>query len=341
MIGIRVVKKNAEATSAYLKAHKLMDKQHLVFGRREFIYFPIISPGPDARKALKRLGAIEVNERFRKRELGGDYRALLLNELGKKEYENAVKSYDLIGDTAVIDAEPRLAKRIAKVIAGINRNVKRVVNKKGAVSGIYRTRSFTNVYGKAGYEVGYRENGITVCLDIRKAFFSPRLSYERKRISESARDRENVVVMFAGVGPYAILIAKEHRGSRVVAMELNRSACAYLKRNISINKVDNVTPVVGDVRRSAKEYKAFADRIVMPLPKDSYEFLDAALEMAKKRCVMHYYAFGDKDDPYKAHITGVKGFFKERKRRVRVLFKRVVRTYSPMEVEIVIDFLVY
>ncbi len=266
---------------------------------------------------------------------------MLLKELGKKGYDDAIKSYDLIGDTAVIDAEPRIARKIAKVIVRINKNVKRVVSKNGAVSGVYRTRNFTNVYGRKGFDVTYRENGITLSLDIRKAFFSPRLSYERKRISEAARDGENVVVMFAGVGPYAILIGKEHRKSRVVGIELNKTACAYMKRNIALNRLNNVTPVAADVKKVARKYKGFADRIVMPLPKDSYEFLDSALVMAKRSCVVHFYAFGSKDNPYAPYIDRIRGFFRERRRKARILFKREVRTYSPLEVEVVIDFLVY
>ena len=341
MLGIRVPKRDAEAAAVYLKAHKLMDIQHEVFGRREFIYFPVSRLGRKAAQAMKAMGAERVNEVFVARPAQKNYRAALLGELGKTEYDNAVKSYDLIGDTAVIDAGPRIAKRMASVIAGINRNVRRVVSKRGAVSGRYRTRRFVNVYGRKGFDVEYRENGITIALDIRKAFFSPRLSFERSRISGLVKDGESVVVMFAGVGPYAILIGKQHRRSEVIAMELNRYAYVYLKKNITLNRVANVVPVLGDVNKAAVRYKGYADRIVMPLPNDSYRFLGAVYRVAKRRCTVHYYAFGGKNDPYTRHLKRIREFFIKRKRGVRVLSKRIVRTYSPAEVEVVIDFLIH
>lgn len=338
MIGIRAEKKDAEATRAYLKAHKLIDKQHKVVGRSLFIYFPVTDIDDKAERELERLGARRVEMRFGKAESKKSYRQSLLRELGSVSYNRITKSYDIIGDTAVVNAGRDSAKKLAKVIMEINGNVKRVVRKSGAVSGIYRTRSFSHVAGKHGYVVRYIENGIIITLDIRRSFFSPRLAYERKRVSKAARDHENIVVMFAGVGPFALLLAKEHSNSGVVAMELNKDACMYMRQNISLNKLSNVIPVQGDVRKCSRKYKGFADRIVMPLPKDSYSFLGSALEMAKKRCVIHYYAFGEAEDPYSAHKLKIKRFFAGRKRSVEFLAERTVRSYSPKEVEVAIDF---
>ncbi len=338
MLGIKVAKKSAEAVKAYLKAHKLLDKQHYVFSRGAFIYFPILDKGkvPDGRLSL--LGGKAVDAKFKRSGEAYGYKELLLKRVGREAFENAVKSFDLIGSTAIIDAPPNIAKVIAKSIMDSNPRIVRVISKSGAVSGVYRTRKFRHVAGESGYEVTYSENNIRISLDIRKAFFSPRLAYERKRVSDCANDGEKVIVMFAGVGPFAVLIGKEHRKSEVVAMELNRHAYNYMKKNISLNKLSNVTPLLGNVNEFASKYKGFAGRIIMPLPKDSKDFLPAADKMASNGCVIHFYAFGAKDDPYKEPSESITEFFTKRGKKVRFLHKRIVRTYSPETVEVVIDF---
>ncbi len=338
MIGIMTKAQSAEATRAYLKAHKLMDKQHNVVRRNSFIYFPVIGIDEKERKELLKLGAVPAKMHFKRSTVHKDYRKLLMTKLGKENYDKATKSYDQIGDTAVVDADPATARKIAKVIMSVNKNVQRVVRKSGAVSGLYRTRKFKHVAGKRGYEILYRENGITLGTDIRKSFFSPRLAYERKRVSESAADQENVIVMFAGIGPFAILIAKEHPDSKVVAMELNGNAYKELLRNISLNRLGNVSAVLGDAKRQSGKYKGFADRIVMPLPTNAYQFLHAALRMAKRSCIIHYYAFSDADDPYSYQIGKLKAFFSARNAQIRILKRRIVRTYSSRQVEIGLDF---
>ena len=341
MICIRANKKNAEATRAYLNVHKLMDKQHKVVRRNSFIYFPVSRIDDKAMQELAALGAKRSKMQFTRSSVRKEYRQTLLREIGYSEYDKITKSYDLIGDTAIIDESGKNARKLAQVIMSVNKNVKRVIRKNGAVSGIYRTRKFSHVAGEHGYTVRYRENGIILQLDIRKSFFSPRLSYERKRISGLAKDFENVVVLFAGVGPFALLIAKEHKNSNVVAIELNKSAYDSMLYNIRINRLSNVVPVLGDAKKEARKYRKFADRIVMPLPKDAYNFLGSANEMARDGCVVHYYAFSKSKDPYSLHMKRIHSFFSKHGKAVRFSSKRIVRTYSASEVEIVLDFRVF
>ena len=151
-------------------------------------------------------------------------------------------------------------------------------------------------------------------------------------------DKENVLVMFAGVGPFAIEIAK-HKKAKVAAIELNKDAYRYMIKNIEINKV-NVEAVLGDVKEVVYNYKDFADRIVMPLPKDSYNFLDSCLIAAKDKCIVHYYAFGKIDNAFDEHFNKIKEFMNKNNADIELISKRVVRPYSASEIEIVIDFLI-
>ena len=330
MLAIKVRKEGAEKVKQYLARWKLANNNYKIVRSEEFIYFPL-NPGSDGIevKNLSKMDAQLADHKFQK----------ATRKVPEKSYVPG--GYDIVGNIAIIESEAKGSKAIAKKIMALNKNVSTVVRKAGAVTGKYRVRKYAHVMGKKQYSTLYRENGAAFRFDLRKTFFSTRLAYERNRVSNACKDGENVIVMFAGAGPFAIEIAKTHRNSHVVGIELNKSAYSYMVGNIKLNNVKNVIPELGDVKKVAKKYAKFADRVIMPLPWDSYKFLDSVLIVAKKRCIVHYYAFGDKDKAFDFNIKRLRGFFAQRGKKLKVLDKRVVRTYSAKEIEVVIDFLIY
>lgn len=315
-----------------------MAKQYDVYRSHSFIYFPVIGVDVKERKELARMGAgVEQGVRFDGRERSA-YREMLLKEAGSKAYKSMTKSYDLLGNIAIVDGSASEARTLAKAVMAVNKNVRTVVRKDSAVRGIYRTRRFAYVAGEKTFIATCRENGVSLRFDIRKSFFSTRLAYERGRISSLVRKGETVMVMFSGVGPFALVIGKAHPDSRVIGIELNKAAHKFMLENIKLNKLRNVKAELGDVKKVARKYRNSADRIIMPLPKDSYNFLGAALLASKRHCTFHYYAFDSADDPYRMHIERIRAFFEKRGRKVRIVGKRIVRPYSSREVEIVLDF---
>ena len=265
---------------------------------------------------------------------GKPYGKELSSILGK-EAALARKGYDVLGNIAIIDADPKAAKAAARLILSTHKNITTILRKAGAISGKYRKRKYIYVLGKRNYTARYTENGSTFTFDVRAAFFSSRLAYERKRICSLVGEHERVFVMFAGVGPFAIEIAKSHKQSVVVALELNRAAFKYLVKNISMNKTANVVPVLGDALAPPKEYEGFASRIIMPHPTDSIRFFGAALKVSGPRCNIHLYLFtedgGAAAELELKRIAASMGF------SLNILSKRVVRTYSARISEIVID----
>ena len=261
-------------------------------------------------------------------------------ESDMKNSPRTARGYDLCGNIVVIDAAPEAAKGIGRKLMLENKNIETVLRKGGAVKGRYRTRKFIYVSGRRNYLATYRENGCVFSFDIRKAFFSTRLAFERKRVSSLVRNGERVVVMFAGVGPYSIEIAKLHKKCKVISIELNASASVYAKENARLNKTPNVVVEQGSVEKFGKKYAGFADRIIMPLPKDSASFLHTALEMCGRRCTIHYYAFC-KADRTVEEIDKLRAFFTIRKRRFKLLDQRTVRPYSATDIELAVDFVVY
>jgi tRNA (guanine37-N1)-methyltransferase len=330
MLGVRVRSGEAEALKKYLQKKAKLDGKHKVFSSNLFIYFPLCGePDGELVKKLKEFGASVVDERFKLIQ-GRALRSSLAPE-------GASKGYDLYGSIAVIDAEPGAAKKMAKGLMRFNSNIRTVIRKGGAFSGKYRTRKFVYVAGKRNYITdGYKENGSVFRFDLRKVFFTPRLAFERKRINELVKDGENVVVMFAGIGPYAIEIAKSHRNTKVVAIELNRAACKYMRENIKLNKTDNVACEEGDVNRFVEKYRGFADRIIMPLPKDAPSFLPAAVGMSGGESTIHCYRFCQQDRIDET-LAETKKFMEKMGAKVVGMTHRIVLPYSAKEVEIVID----
>ncbi|MDE1856841.1 MAG: methyltransferase [Candidatus Micrarchaeota archaeon] len=263
--------------------------------------------------------------------------------LTKEELGELSKGFDLLGNIAIIDFTDRLKKRskeIAGVILKYNKNVDTVVAKAGPVEGVFRTRKYRYVAGKRSFIASYRENGCTFVFDIRKTYFSPRWSFERSRLMAMVRPKESVVVMFAGVGPFAIEIAKAHKDARVTGIELNEYACKAFADNIKLNKVPNVTCIHGDVSKASKNpaLKNSADRIIMPLPMSSLQFLDDVLRIAKRKCTVHIYALGMIEHGGDSIWRAISAHAEKNGYRVKKIFSRVARPYSAREQEMVIDY---
>lgn len=264
------------------------------------------------------------------------YRELLIREIGEKKYAEIAKGFDVLGNIATIDADRTVAKKVGKIIMDTHSGVETVLGKGSPVRGKYRTRKYFFVLGKRNYVAHYNENGASFVFDVRKVYFSPRLAFERKRVTDLVKDGENVVVMFSGIAPFAVEIAKKNKRSKVVAIELNRAGHKYALENIKLNKTGNVIPILCDAKKPPKKYLNFADRIIMPLPTDSYSFIGPAFKMAKKKCVIHYYAFVEDDGAHE--IERLMDFSKKNGRKFKVIGKRVVRPYSSRISEMCIDF---
>ena len=144
--------------------------------------------------------------------------------------------------------------------------------------------------------------------------------------------------MFAGAGPFAIELGKKFKGSIITAMEENPASFRYMKENITLNRTPNVIPVKGDVKKLAKNYAGSADRIIMPLPWSSLDFLDEAMAVAKERATIHIYIFGKADGLEADSWKRIGAHARKNGYRARKLFTRAVRTYSATESEIVMDY---
>lgn len=254
------------------------------------------------------------------------------------------RSFDVIGDIAIIDLAPELgayATEVSNGILQISPHVRLVARKSGEVTGTFRTRDLQTLVGSGGMETVHREFSCNYHLDVSSVYFNPRLSHERLRVADQIKENEDVVDMFAGVGPYSILIAKLHPSSRVHSVDINPSAVKYLKENIFTNGIaDRVTPLLGDVRRlSESELHGIASRVIMNLPSEAENYIDAALRILRKEGgLIHFYKFAQRDTSVDVIKESFKSTVAAENREVKSFdFCKQIREIAPGRVQFALD----
>jgi len=206
-------------------------------------------------------------------------------------------NYDIVGNIAIVKFSKgesvKNKKKFAEKLLKSHKNIRTVLEKAGKFSGRLRTNKTKHVLGEKTKEVLYRENGCEFRFNVDTCYFSPRLSSERKEIAAMCKKGENVIVMFGGVAPFAIVIAKNSKAGRIVSVELSRECSKYAMDNVKRNKTGNVEIVQGDVRRVIPKLREKFDRVVMARPNLKDDFLDVAFKCIKKNGMIYYYGFYD------------------------------------------------
>ena len=327
MLAVKVPKQEAEKVRRKLIELGVLAKGYAVRREGEFVLFPVTEP-------VEGFELVEADfERLERRP--HSYREVV--EVPDEVRPLLPSSFDIIGDIAIIELPEELmphGKAIGEAILKVHRHIKAVFAKGSKISGEYRVRELIHLAGERRTETIHRENGIRLKLDVAKVYFSPRLATERMRVFKKTRPGEVIFDMFAGVGPYAMLLAK--KAKLVFACDINPSAIRYLEENIRLNKVKNVVPILGDVRKVAGKLEA--DRVIMNLPKFADRFLKEAMLSVRDGGVVHYYGFGPEEDLFSEHEAKIKTVAEELGFEVEFLEERKVRPYAPRQFNIAIDF---
>jgi len=248
-------------------------------------------------------------------------------------------AFDVVGDVALIKLPEELypyGKKIGEAMLKATPSVRIVAQDKG-VQGIERIRELEILAGQGGFVTVHREQGMRFAVDISRCYFSPRLSTERTRVATLVRDGERVLDMFAGVGPFSVLIAKTRKVEKVIAIDINPTAIEYLKKNILLNKVENVEPVCADAKEYIKTVDP-VDRVLMNLPHTSFEYLGDAILACAEDATIHFYEMTDEAEARSKDIEALAILLG---RTAKVVGTREVRTYSPTESQWAFDIKVY
>lgn len=231
-----------------------------------------------------------------------------------------MRGYDILGNIAIVKFErgtkKRQKKKVADGILETHKNIRTVLEKSDKFKGRLRTLKTNYIAGEKTKEALYKENGCEFRFNVETCYFSPRLSSERKEIADMVEKGEDVLVLFAGVAPFSIVIAKTKKPKRVVSVELGRECSKYAAENARRNKVD-VEVVQGDVRKVLPKMKDKFDRVVMARPNLKDDFLDVSYPKVKKGGIVHYYGFYDEKDLDKLKEL-IESEAKKAKRKIKI-----------------------
>lgn len=260
--------------------------------------------------------------------------SVLKEQEDEKEYD--LPSYEIIGDIVVISELNSGEKEAVEGILEHHPHVKTILLKDEPLSGEFRVGDYRAIYGEET-ETVHKEFGCRFKVDPTQVYFSERFGTERKRVVDKIEDGEKVLVMFAGVGPFAILAAKEADPERVVAVEKNPAGAKYLKDNIKLNGVEEIVEgIKGDVEDVVPGLKEKFDRIIMPLPEAAQDYLDIAFESAADGATTHYYRFIEDDDWSKV-VEEVKSSAKIRGLEFEILGRNVCGERGPSSKRVCLD----
>lgn len=265
----------------------------------------------------------------------------MTGKISEEEIEKLPRAYEVLGEIAVLELPKELQrhkKLIAETLVKLNKGIKTVLLKIGDVAGEYRVAKYELLIGESTATI-HMESGCRFRLDLSKVYYNSKLSGERLKVAAQVKDGEEILVMFAGVGPYPIVISKR-RDVKVWAIEINPAACKFMAENILLNNVyGRVFAICGDVRKEVPRLtkaKKF-DRIIMPAPKSAGEFLDLALGRIKKGGIINYYDFA-REDEMQQLPNKIEAACQKFGKKIKILETRLAGATAPRTWRVAIDF---
>ncbi len=190
-----------------------------------------------------------------------------------------------IGNVLILDSKFHYESYEDLQVLSKKHNVKTIM-KIDHIQGTKREPVYNILYGNET-ETIHKENGCLFKLDLSKVMWSKGNNNERLRIAKLVEDNEVVLDMFAGIGYFSIPIGVHSNAKHIYSIEINPNSYFYLCENIKLNKLDNITPILGDCMVHAPKYKA--DRIIMGYVKTTHHYLNVAINSLNEGGILHYH----------------------------------------------------
>ena len=249
MYVLKVPKKNVQKVKKELINKSLFAKDYEIIRDDNFIYLPVI----DKNKVKELFSGYEVVKRdIKKLEKITNIRDYLKGKLTDEEFSKLKTAYDVVGSIAILEIDDELVKKekiIAEAVLKTNKAIKTVLRKASKHDGVFRTQKMKWLAGEKTKEALHKENDVEIMVDVENIYFSPRLSTERKRISELVKEGEDVLVMFSGCAPYPCVLGKNTKARNIFGVEINPIGHKYGLDNVRLNKLHNVVLINGDVKK--------------------------------------------------------------------------------------------
>ena len=261
--------------------------------------------------------------------------------LTTKENDELISAFDQIGDIIIVRIpESLLSKRkiIGEALLDQVKIARSVFYQASDVEGDFRTRNLEIIAGKDNTETEYKEFGCRFTVDVKNAFFSPRLSSERERIANLIQNDEIMTNMFAGIGMFSIMAAKRKKCT-VYSLDINPTASKLCETNIGLNKLaGKVISINGDATKIIDDQLIDkSDRTLMLLPERSDEFLESAINTTRNEGIIHYYSHIHADKKSEAGKLSEEHFLKVSPVQSEILFSKIVRAIGPRYYQTVVD----
>jgi len=255
-------------------------------------------------------------------------REKLAGKLSEKELGLLPSSYLMLGKILLFKLKPGLLsqrKLIGKATLELMPYLDSVFLQKG-ISERERKPKIELLAGKRCGEALHNENGCSFLLDVRKVMWSKGNKAEKMRLVSLAKRGETVVDMFAGIGYWTVLLAKNTKVRKIYAIDINPAAIKYLEMNVSLNKLGAKVEVLkGDCRKFAPVLEGAADRVIMGYLWGTNKFLPAALRMAKHGATIHY------------HCILKEGAKAPKIKSAKLVRMKMIKDYSPGMCHYVLD----
>jgi len=316
--------------------YEYIDRNYKMKKEKDFIFIPIKDEIKKDKKLNKSKGLIYENKKLESNiKINNIFDYLKSNKiLSSKDLELVPSSFDIIGNIAILEIDDevkKIEKKIANAILEVHNNIKTVVKKASEHKGEFRIQKTKHLSGKRNKITTHKESGINLKLNIDDVYFSSRSGNERLRIAKQVKKGENVLIMFSGIAPFNLVIAKNSQAKKIYGIEKNpighKYAIESLNLNKSIKSLNQIELIKGDVKKEIpkliKKGIKF-DRIVMPLPRIAKDFLEDAIKVSKKGTIIHLYAFPETEKK-EEYITEVLKAHK----RLKLISTNICGTFSP------------
>ncbi len=232
-------------------------------------------------------------------------------------------------DAALLDHGETIGRALAEPLGA-----RSVLHLEGS-QGELREPEVQRLWGDPDTRTAHREHGLVFHLDPAEVMFSAGNKHERHRLVDQVQPSEHVVDLFAGIGYFALPLARA--GARVTACEKNPTSAAFLAENVDANDLgDRIEIRQGDCRKVAPT--GVADRVLLGYFPGTHAFLACALGALKPGGGrLHYHTTAPEPAPLADAQEELLDHLPEAAGTVEVVGARRVKTYAPSVAHVVLD----
>ncbi len=201
------------------------------------------------------------------------------------------RSFDVIGDIVLVRIPLALRGRASEIGEALRQFVPgtRLVGADFGVHGEARQRRLVVIAGAGGWRTLHRENGIEMEVDLRGAYFSPRLAREHARVAASIRTGDRVFDLCCGVGPFALTIARDARAREIIAVDSNPIAIELLRATCARHSyAQRIRPRLEPIEQFLSSRDS-AEHVIFNLPHEGIKYLPSVATAVSPGGVLDFY----------------------------------------------------